>query len=266
MIIRDYRGKKLVQYLKPGMKVCVKFVHGLGDTVGFIPLFEKLKKLYPQVNFSLHTELGQEELFGEVSDNENDYDIVFVLNFPCSEISNDSNPKITKVGKCAKEEIGIDWSSSDEDLWKLNNYKSPLIAVHFNSTCLPSVVGCNESFSKQVWEHIRDAGLIPIETHFLHCNANLQNKKYSFIDNNVRSYRCNIANLIGLLQHCSGFVGVGSGNFHCAAQLYYNKCLYIKTAYDVKCYYQHENILSMDCHKPFDQGIWNEWLNRIKNI
>ena len=40
--------KKLVDYLAPGQKVLIRFGHGLGDTLMFIPLLEALK--YPGVS------------------------------------------------------------------------------------------------------------------------------------------------------------------------------------------------------------------------
>ena len=47
-MIRDYKDKKLSEYLEPGQKVLIRFGHGLGDTIMFIPALEKLTEIHLQ--------------------------------------------------------------------------------------------------------------------------------------------------------------------------------------------------------------------------
>lgn len=262
MIVTDYHRKKVVDYLKPGMKVCLKFLHGLGDTFMFYPLFLQLKKLYPEIDFRLYVSFGQEEWFGKESCNESDYDIVFVIHYPCNE---NEKPLIhTKSSLCCERELGIQYKPEWELSYDVREVKSPLIGIHFNSTCGPKRVGCNEFFGKMIWNKVIENGYIPIETHFEHCYHNPVNVKYDFVTTHVRGCKASIENLIGLLQRCRGFIGVGSGPFCIATQLYPEKVLHLKNKNDVKCYYRTKPVLSMDINKAFDESIFNKWLENIK--
>lgn len=63
--VREFQGKKLVEYLRPGLRVRLLFAHGPGDTVLFLPVYNALKALYPDVYRALKTYNGQEELFDD---------------------------------------------------------------------------------------------------------------------------------------------------------------------------------------------------------
>ena len=74
-MITDYKDKKLAEYLEPGMKALIRFGHGLGDTIMFMPAFTLLRRLYPETQIDLYVECGQEEIFESVPDKEGkDYD------------------------------------------------------------------------------------------------------------------------------------------------------------------------------------------------
>lgn len=54
---------KLVQLLKPGMKVLLEFghiAHGMGDCIMFRSVYQELKRQFPQTVFNLHCRPGQE--------------------------------------------------------------------------------------------------------------------------------------------------------------------------------------------------------------
>ena len=246
------------------MKICIKFVHGLGDTISFYPIFEYLQKTYPDVNMSLYTSIGQEEYFGKVSCDEKDYDIVFEIKFPCCEF-NPSLRKYTKPQLSCIQEIGIDYSKIEEYSLKLRPIKSPLVAFHFQSTACPFEVSTNQQFAQIIHKKIIENGLIPIEVFFKHQNYNPRNKKYDFISCTARECQSNINSLIGLMQHCCGFVGCGSGPFHLALCLYPDKTLYLENRFPCNLYTHSKNILSINVNKQFDEDIFDEWINRLKN-
>lgn len=263
MLINSYKEKRVVDYLKDGMNVCIKFHHGLGDLFMFLPAYEKLKRLYPSVKFDLWVANGQEEYVGKSKINESEYDYVFALHFPMNEYENPL--RHTKASLCAETELGMSFDAEDEFTVPVKHYPSPLVGVHFYSTCLPGIIGCPEAFGKQVWNDIKESGLIPIETHFIHNNDDSRkNAKYNFIDRDVRNEKCNIANLIGLLGSCCGFVGVSSGPFHVAANMYPERCLHLKNRFDVKTHYAKKDILYVEVNKPLDKRVFQEWVGRIK--
>ncbi len=262
MTVTSYVDKKLVEYLKPGMSVCLYFKHGLGDTFMFYPVFLQLRKLYPDVDFYLHTQFGQEEFFGKVDNREEAYDIFFVLAFPCNERRCPTTH--TKVSLCCEAEIGIQYDPAWEFSWKIPKVQSPLVAVHFHSTARPLNVGCPEAIAKSVWNGIKKAGYIPIEVHFSHQpNQPHKNTKYDFVTNTVRDCKCTVDNLVGLLQSCAGFVGVSSGPFCVATQLYPDKVLHLKNSNAASCYYKTKTIQSLDVTQPFNDKVFRKWIQTL---
>ncbi|NGX49315.1 MAG: hypothetical protein K940chlam5_00913 [Candidatus Anoxychlamydiales bacterium] len=228
-MITDYKDKKLVEYLEPGQKVLIRFGHGLGDTILFMPIFEKLKKLYPKVKFDLYVESGQEEIFTSIKDKDAPgYDHVFHLDFPMSEGSNKTKPQL-----CCEREIGI---PPITQVAKFPAYESPFVAVHFQGTALPGSVSCPEEIAKRVWLEILEAGKIPIECHFQHCWHNPVNKKYDFIDSSTRSAKAEITSLIGLIQHSFAFIGIASGPFITALSTIPERTLYLEKAHPLNTY------------------------------
>jgi hypothetical protein len=204
--ITDFTEKKLVGYLHDGMCVLIRFGHGWGDTQMFMPIFYRLKELYPKVHLDLYLECGQEKIFDSYPNKEGgpEHDIIFSVNFPMAEGSSQ-----TKVEKCCSDEIGIDPGLLEPHLFK--PYPSPLVAVHFQGTALPNSVNCPPRAAQLIWNEIRDAGFIPIECHFEHVFHNPMNAKYEFIDCTVRGCKPELSSLIGLIQRCRAFVGVASG-------------------------------------------------------
>lgn len=253
-MIESFKKKKLVEYLKSGQNVLIRFGHGLGDTIMFMPIFYKLKELYPDINFDLYVESGQEEIFESIKDKDAPgYDLVFSLNFPMSEGSG-----ITKQEKCCRDEIGIKPVVS---VAKLPQKSSPFVAVHFHGTALPNSVGCPENIAKSIWNEIADFGKIPIECHFQHTFHNPINKKFEFIDNNVRQYRANLHNLIGLIQHSFAFIGVASGPFVVSMSCMPDRTLYLEKNHPVETYTKDDiQKIRID---TYQQGDIKKWLNML---
>ncbi|NQU99899.1 MAG: hypothetical protein HQ538_04125 [Parcubacteria group bacterium] len=255
-MIDNFSGKKLTEYLKDGMKVLIRWGHGLGDLLMFLESYEKLKKDYPLVNFHLYTESGQEELWGDEKNKDaQDYDLVFSLNFPMAEGSN-----ITKAEKCCIEEIGIE--PPVKEIVELSKYDSPFVALHFFGTALPGSVGCSEEVAKQIWQEVKDFGKIPISCHFEHCWHNPVNQKFGFVDISVRGYQAKISNLIGLIQHSFAFIGVASGPFVVALSVMPERTLYLEKSHPLKTYTK-KDIAKVDINN-YQVGDVTKFLESLK--
>jgi len=214
-----------LEELKIG-KVLLPFGHGLGDNVMFLNPFNLLCRKYPFIEFTLALQkgLGFEELEPEiVCDNGKviyssdlsynydvpGYDIVADIDFPMSE----GQVELTKGEWCCVHELGIDPVNGHKLLTQGVNR---LIGVHFNITCLPDCCNPDRDTAERIWNDILFCGFIPIETHFQHVFHNPVNSKFDFVDCTVRRVHAKVSTLVGLLQRCAGFVGVVSGNLHCA--------------------------------------------------
>lgn len=250
-MITNFKKKKLVEYLKPDTKALIRFGHGLGDTLMFLPVFYKLREQY---NIDLYVEAGQEELFGTTMNKEGKgYDFVFSLDYPMSEGSD-----LTKTEKCCRDEIGIE--PPKEEIAKLNNQDSPFIAVHFQGTALPGSVGCPEDTAKQIWQEIKDFGKIPIECHFEHLFHNPANQKFGFVNRDVRDCKADLKNLIGLIQHSWAFVGVASGPLIVALSIL-DRVFYLEKNHKLK-HYTKQDIPQVNVDN-YKKGIISNWLKNL---
>ena len=256
--ITTYRDKKLVQYLKPGLRVCLSFRHGIGDTVMFQPIYETLKRLYPDVHWNLKTYNGQEVIWDDGTDTE--YDYWFEIAFPSSE----HLPGITKPQLCCDVEIGIKYSDVPEPLSPppKRNFESPLVAVHFQSTCDPSI-NVPPSVAQRVWNGILKAGLIPIEVHFQHKWHNKINTKFPFITATVREADASMVSLIGLLERCRACIGVNSGPFYLAKSMGL-PVLYLRTKYTMEQYLRNPGGLSL-MKNQIREDIIEAWLRSLSS-
>lgn len=259
MIVRDFSSRKVSDYLASGKyhHVLIKFHHGLGDAIAFIPCFDMLKSTYPSVSFSLGVHCGQNEIFGEVTENESAYDIVFEIGFPCSEWD---HPEYTKAEYCCKIELGIPVPNTEPLLEKA---KSPLVGVHFFSTCMPDKLGCPEFIARRIRDQIIDSGLVPIDTHMSHSFDNPVNQKFNWENCTIRDAHASCRNLLGVISGCCGFAGVASGNFHAALSVMPEEdILFIKTDFSVSCL-TRKSVLQLDISN-YDEGIVRAWLSRVK--
>jgi hypothetical protein len=218
----DELGKQKFE-TKP--RVLLIFWHGLGDGVMFLNVFDHLKILYPNVILDLAVQkgLGFEELFCDLGNTNviyidgsffsdlpiGQYEIIADIDFPM----NEGQVELTKGEWCCVHELGIDPVNGHKLLTQGVNR---LIGVHFNITCLPDSCNPDRDTAERIWNDILSCGFIPIETHFQHVFHNPVNAKFDFVDCTVRRVHPRISTLLGLLKQCAGFVGVVSGNLHCA--------------------------------------------------
>ena len=249
-MIAEYKNKKLCDYVKPGRRYLIRFGHGLGDTIMFLPAFEKLKSDFPDATFHLYLESGQELEWVSHKD-DGHYDEIFHLDFPMSE----GERGITKMIKCCRDELGIDPPFAD--VVSLSKKQNPFVSVHFQGTALPGSVNCPEEIAAQIWEEIVDAGKVPIECHFEHPFHNPVNRKYEFIHRTVRDVPAKISTLIGMIQHCFAFVGVASGPFVAALSCMPHRTLFLEKKHKVNSYTRNRiAVVELNDYRPGSVCSW----------
>ncbi len=214
-------GMKLHEHLATGgYKRClIPFWHGVGDVVMFLPILKRLREMHPRmtIDIGLCKGLDQETFVPDAILLDGDwrekhealgYDLVFPVNFPTENLGDTSK---TKAEISCIEEIGI-----PPVCGHLRLKTKKLVAVHFQITSVPWAANAEPDVARQIWNDIKAAGFIPVETHFQHVFHNPANEKFDFVDNHVRQWTPKIATLMALLSSCHAFVGVVSGNFHMA--------------------------------------------------
>nr|HRU06982.1 hypothetical protein [Candidatus Brocadiia bacterium] len=250
---RDYREAKVLDQIEPGKRYLIRFCHGLGDMVMFLPLWRALQELRPESRIDLQLFNGQEGLFGSVHNPDpKDYDDVFDIAFLCAEGSG-----WTKAWRCCVHELGI---PPIQPLASLPLCDSPLVAVHFQGTSLPLATNCPEAVAAMIWAEVGSAGKMPFEVHYLHCWANPANRPYACVTNSARHAAVpaiTIPNLIGLLQRCFAFVGVLSGPAMAALALAPARCLILENRTRL-AYYTPTPAATLDvnAYKPGSVAAW----------
>lgn len=264
MLISNFNGKKACEYLDTGNyhRVLILFHHGLGDSVMFwATCMRALRRRYPSIEFTYATHLGQEDIFGKVDDNPDHYDIAFKFGYPCSEWGSVDE---TKSEKCARMEIGLPLPLEEE--YSLpRSFPSPLVGLHFNSTCC-SRLNVPKEFGRRLWSQIQEAGFIPIDTHMRHKNDHPEKSVvYDYEQcRRVDNVPATMEKLVGLLSCLRGFAGVPSGNMTVALSLLPPKrILYLSSEFPMR------RLVRLDCFemnlkKPYDAGIVSEWLQELK--
>jgi len=260
MRIDNFEKKKIAEYLKPGQKVLILYHCGWGDLLTFMVAFNELKRLYPKVEFSLYLENDQDKIFPSVNKIEEEkYDLVFSPNFPMSEGSG-----LTKVENCCINELGIPPVSGVIELPKR---KSPIVLVHFQATALPNQINCSPEIAKKIWNEILEFGLVPFETHWLHGFANPVNKKYDFINRDVRDCKANLANLIGLVQHSFAFVGVLSGPAMTALSVMPNHSFILEKDFKLTDYVKQDFVEKHSIQRinilEYKDSMIKNWLSKL---
>ena len=213
MIVKDFKEQKVAELIRQCgyRRVLLRLHHGLGDAVMFYArIFRKLEQEFPDVEFALDTHCGQEEIFGTPDRNEDAYDVVFEIAMPYCEWDSRGD---TKAERCAAEEIGV--TPAPEDYTLPRRWSSPLVAVHFFSTCLRNLC-CPELLAKDIWNRIICAGLIPIDTHMKHGFAEPKNVPWSWETCRIFDAPATMRKLFGVIGSCAGFAGVISGNLFAA--------------------------------------------------
>lgn len=264
-----YSDQKLVQQFTPETKkVLLVFWHGLGDLIMFLNPFYRLRELYPDIQFDLAVQKGLsfEDIVpftyfvtGEDMDKLDTfpYDIVAKIHFPMSE----NQIEFTKGEFCCIHELGIPPVCGHHLVKPL---PSKLIGVHFNITCLPDSCNPDEETAQKVWNEIREAGFIPIETHFEHIFHNPVNKKFDFVDCSVRKAQARISNLVSLMSSLAGFVGVVSGNFHLAlAILPSNRIMFLQKHFKLECFTRLPVARASIMPGEYKGGETKKWLETL---
>lgn len=284
MVIKEYTTKKISDYLKydKPKKVCLVFIHGLGDVVMFIEPLKKLIELYPDTEILLGCQkgVGQTEFFGQyvktvdIMDANKDYEdceFTFQIHFPMAE---SFEGEYTKAELCCELELGIEkiWQHPDfsNGLTTICDNKkpfyNPFVAVHFQATAMNEQCNPSEEIAKKIWNEIIEAGFIPIESFYSHVFANPRNVKHPFVSRHVRDLKPDIQQLCLMLGHCFASIGVSSGNFHMSmATMNHKRIMYLKKEYDVSCYTRDKNTLQIDVNN-YDNGLIYDWLIGLKGI
>lgn len=266
----EYSKKKLVEYIKPGGIYRIDFGCGVGDLIMWYPQFEYLQKTYPDCHFDLYCESGQEKIWGTVFDrDEAPYDHVFHLNFPMSEGSN-----LRKAEKSGLEELGLTPEQIAEipELAKIPPCPAPggwvdripnLVGIHYHGTALPNSVGCPEPVARQIWQEVKQAGYIPIETHFIHVFHNSVNELFPWIDFHMRETTATLSNLFGLLQRLQAFIGVASGPVVAAMSIMPERVMYLERNHPLKTYISDKRVQSVSV-MDYKSGSVYEWLEGLE--
>lgn len=267
---------KLSHYLdvlKKG-KVGLCFGHGLGDTILFMNVFDKLASLYPDIQFDLILQrgLGFEELANDIvgknkavvytkdlsynTDNP-DYDIIADIDFPMTE----GHMEYTKAEGCCRNELGIEPIGEHK---KITCGKNRLIGVHFAITCLPDAANPDEETAKMIWDDVLESGFIPIEMHFCHVFHNPVNKMFPFIDCTVRRVKPQISTLIGLIQSCIGVICVVSGNLHVALSILSDeKIFFLEKHFKLESFTHRTNIRKASIMPKEYKHEVKDWLQTL---
>jgi len=223
-IMEAKNGMKMSELLNLGKfkTVLIPFWHGVGDVVMVLPIIAKLRELYPEITFKLGLCKGLDQetfvtdavlLDGDWREKALDlgYDLVYPLNFPLERMEDLSK---TKAEVCCEEEVGIDPVCGHVPL-KAKKF----VGVCFQCTSVPWVANADPEIAQKIWNEIKEAGYVPIETQFTHCFANPDNKLMDFIDAHVRGCPARIETLMAVLNSCSFFIGTVGGNFHLALSI-----------------------------------------------
>jgi len=259
--------EKLKSYLDTGKykKVALFWGHGIGDSIMFQIILDKLKELYSDIEFKMAFPKGLDEeviypdaVFvnsREEAQKLSDFDLVAQINFPL-----ETDPNLTKIELCCREEIGIEHISGHK---KLPEFLSPLVAVHFCLTSLPGLANPSEEVAHKIWNEIHEAGLVPIEVHYHHVFDNPENKVFDFVDCTVRGCQARLPSLFGLLRVSRFFIGVVSGPFHSALSILPpERILYLEKDIPLERF-THLPVAKIDIKNYKDGEVLN-WLKNIK--
>lgn len=253
-IINNFDNKKLSEYLKPGLRVLIKFDrHGIGDMIMFQPCYQRLKGLYPDVEFHLKPNKDQ-QYFAESPGAP--IDLVFDIAFRESAgmpLPAHAHP-MSKPQRCCKQELGIPFDRSLDFTWRPRPIEHPLkikdncIGVVFQVQSQPSK-GLDSAKARLVWDYIKHQGFTPIEVSFNNPNHNIKNKRASFLDYSCRDFEASEENMFSVLQQCKGFVGVNTGTFCAATCILNGSVLHLYTGYYhfSPWYKLYDPVAEMDC-------------------
>lgn len=260
--ITQYPIEKISDLVKPGQKVLIEYECGLGDVIMFLPYYEEMKRLFPDVEFSLKTK--NQDCFFDYNRNMEYYDWVF----RCDSFFNEETPGLQKYTKpecnCVLQ-LGIPYNKELEYTVKLPHESSPFVGMSFCNSCFPERINCTYETAKMLWERVRTNGMVPIELFtptYRQAWERPENKKFDFVDCTMRGMGPDLKRMLSLMATCRGHASVATGNFHYAMTLNPEKVLYIENKFSYK-FFTNKNILSVNTLKP-DMGVIEEWIQRLK--
>lgn len=262
MLVIDYSHKKLVEYLEPGIKVLIDFPHGMGDDVMFMPLFLKLKFMYPETQIDLKVAAGREDFCSPPEPLAN-YKYIFKLVW---HETHDKPGKYSKPEYCCIRELGIPFTKELDFTWQPPKMDSPLIGVNFMCNSNPNY-NVPYAVAKQIYNNIKDNGLIPLEIYFEHAQYNNRNSKYDFISATTRGVRPSVSAFVGAMQQCRAFIGVNSGSLCMATALYSSRVIHLHTRHSFSYYHKFDDTYTMDAtgFTRFNIQEFDSLIKKIKN-
>ena len=214
-------GMLLAEHLDTGRfhSVLIPFFHGIGDVVMVLPILDALRAKYTdiKIDLGLCRGLDQDTFVPDAVLLDGDwqekcltfgYDLVFPLHFPLERIADTTK---TKAEICCELEVGIPPVCGHKRLTA-----KKLVGVNFQMTSIPWVANAEPEVAEKIWNDIKEAGFVPIETLFQHVFHNPTNERYAFVDTHVRACTPKIETLMAVLNSCHAFVGTVGGNFHMA--------------------------------------------------
>ncbi len=262
-------GVTLAQRIKEldPSSILFPFFHGVGDVVMFLPILQSLRQLYPGIRFDLGLCRGLDQesfvpdavlLDGNWREqiSSMDYDLVCQCNFPIEKLDDVSK---TKGEICCEVELGIPPISGHPFL-----LHKRIVTTHFQMTSVPWVSNATSEVAKQVWDEIREAGFVPVDTFFRHVFANPANEQFDWLanDNHVRNWPAKIDTLMALIGSSFAFVGVVSGNFHLGLSILGNRRVLLLER-DLKAsHFTKLPVSSVDI-KNYKQGSVKAWLSSL---
>ena len=261
-VISDFKTKRLVEYLEPGDEVLIKFDnHGIGDMIMFQPLYQKMKRLYPDVHFHL---LGNRDQQYFYETPEAPVTKSFYIKFPETVTMFGSRPySMSKPEACAVLELGIPYDAKElEFTWKPSSW----VNADIPDNCIGVVfqVCCNASRSLEygtaaaIWKRIKDNGFTPIEVVFKNLNLAARNGRFGFIDRSCRDLPANPETMIGVIKKCKGFLGVNTGTFCAATALMHGDVIHLrKNEGFAPCYKRYEPVKEVLCNNGVGGMDWS---------
>ena len=252
----NFKNGPLRKYLSNGMKVLLLFNdHGMGDCVMFMPLYRRLKQMFPEVVFNLQCGKGQ-NFFQELT--ETKYDLKYYIKFPEFNMEGIplKYPYMSKVGICCVMQLGIPPEPSLQFTYKFPEVPFSGIPLQDNSIGIAFQVTSNPNKSvpqkcaEVVWNTVKEFGYTPIEVHFQHPLKNSRNTKYSFIDRTCRDYPASVEACVDVIRRCKGFIGVNTGTFCMATALKNKKVLHMFKRWPFYPYYiMYQKLPEIDCRE-----------------
>lgn len=203
-------GVVLSALLRPGMKVCIVFPHGLGDVVMFRPVLKRLRTLHPDV--VIHFMPRKEYVDFDDHDENVEYDLAFWLDYYMATAAD----HLTKNDLCCLRELGMSPPLSDLPE-AIGGFRSPWVGIGCTSISMSSQYTPTEYEAKAVNDGVLEAGFIPLDTAMVSCGFSFDRKSPMAVD--LRKVEGTYAKLAGILERCHAFIGTISGAYHVAQAL-----------------------------------------------